>query len=243
MTIKLVAFDLDDCLFDSTGLSERAREKGIEKMVKMGLQIDIKEALKILDQIVKEYGSNFEKHYDFFLRRLEEVYPKTELIKENKHKLISGAIISYHEEKINSIKLYDDVIPCLEKLKILGIKCAIISDGIPIKQYEKILRLNLDNYMDYIIISDEIGIRKPNPMLFEYALGKFGIKGKESIYVGDRLDKDIEPASQNNIRTVYIHRGGKYDVDENKDLNTQTKIKPDYEIYDLKELFKIIESI
>jgi len=176
MTIKLVAFDLDDCLFDSTGLSNRARKKGIEAMIQRGLKIEKNDAFKILDQIVIEYGSNFEKHYDFFLRRLEEVHPKIKEIKENKFKLIASAIIAYHNEKVTSIKVYDDVLPCLKKLETLGIKRAIISDGIPVKQYEKILRLDIDTHFNYIIISDEIGIRKPNPLLFQYCLEKFNLK-------------------------------------------------------------------
>ena len=40
MTIKLVGFDLDDCLFDSTGLSKRARIKGIDAMINLGLNIE-----------------------------------------------------------------------------------------------------------------------------------------------------------------------------------------------------------
>ena len=42
--INLVGFDLDDCLFDSTGLSERARIKGIEAMIDLGLKINRQEA-------------------------------------------------------------------------------------------------------------------------------------------------------------------------------------------------------
>jgi putative hydrolase of the HAD superfamily len=241
MAIKLVAFDLDDCLFDSTGLSDRARKKGIEAMIKNGLEINKEEAFRILDQIVLEYGSNFERHYDFFLRRLEEINPKARKKKVNNYKLIASAIIAYHHQKVNFIKLYDDVLPCLKKLISLKINRAIISDGIPVKQYEKILRLNLDEYISKVIISDEIAIRKPNPMLFKYCLEKFDVQGKETIYVGDRLDKDIEPASQNGIITVYIHRGGKYDINEN--MPKKNKVNPDFEIYNLNELFNIIDSL
>jgi hypothetical protein len=39
--IKLIGFDLDDCLFDSTGLSNRARIKGIDAMINLGLKIEL----------------------------------------------------------------------------------------------------------------------------------------------------------------------------------------------------------
>jgi len=67
--IKLVGFDLDDCLFDSTGLSNRARIKGIDAMIQLGLQIDRQKAIIFIKEIVEEYGSNSSMHYDYFIRR------------------------------------------------------------------------------------------------------------------------------------------------------------------------------
>lgn len=241
--IKLVGFDLDDCLFDSTGLSERARIKGIEAMIELGLKIDREKAIKIIQEIVKEYGSNSSKHYNYFIRRYNRLEEIEEPISYSyQFKFISAAVMAYHGEKINSIKLYDDVEPCLKKLNEKSIKTAIITDGLPIKQYEKILRLGIDDLIDLTVISDEIGVRKPNPQLFDHCLKKFGIKGPECIYVGDRIDKDIIPALLNNIHSVYIHRGGKYDSYKTG-IKIPHETKPDYEISDLNELINIIDEI
>ncbi len=241
--IKLVGFDLDDCLFDSTRLSERARIKGIDAMIDLGLNINREDALKMIQEVVKEYGSNSSKHYNYFIRRynrLEDI--KDPISYSNQFKFITAAVMAYHKEKIDFIKLYDDVEPCLRKLKNLGLKSAIISDGIPLKQYEKILRLGIDKLIDLTVISDEIGIRKPNPKLFDFCLKKFGVVGPEAMYIGDRIDKDIIPALLNNIHSVYIHRGGKYDT-----FKTGVQIpegtKPDHEISDLNEIFEIINLI
>ncbi len=241
--IKLIGFDLDDCLFDSTGLSERARIKGIDAMFKMGLKMDRKRAIRILSEIVKEYGSNSSKHYNHFLKRLNQIEENIEFISYNdRYKYIAAAVMAYHEEKVNSIKLYNDVEKILIKLKEFSIKTAIITDGIPIKQYEKILRLKIDKLIDLVVISDEIGIKKPNPELFNYCLKKFEVKGQETIYVGDRIDKDIIPANLNNIYSVYLHRGGKYD-DYKAELEIQENYKPNYEISNLNDIFKIIDEI
>ena len=241
--IKLIGFDLDDCLFDSTGLSERARIKGIDAMINLGLKIDKKKAVRILKEIVKEYGSNSSKHYNYFIRRLNQMEDGIDNISYNdSYKYIAAAVMAYHTEKVNSIKLYDDVENSLEKLKELSIKTAIITDGIPIKQYEKILRLKIDILIDLVVISDEIGIKKPNPELFNYCLKKFEVKGQETIYVGDRIDKDIIPANFNNIYSVYLHRGGKYN-NYKADLKIQDNYKPDYEISNLNDIFDIIEEI
>ena len=241
--IKLVGFDLDDCLFDSTGLSDRARIKGINAMIDLGLKIDKQNAIKMINEVVKEYGSNSSNHYNYFIRR----YNRLENVKEKipyslQFKYISAAVMAYHKEKIDSIKLYDDVKPCLIKLREKGLKSAIISDGLPIKQYEKILRLGIDDLIDLTTISDEIGVRKPNPKLFEFCLKKFNIEGNETIYIGDRLEKDIIPAKLCNINSVLIHRGGKYDTHKTGNKFPEG-IKPDYEISNLNEIFDIIDEI
>lgn len=240
--IDLVAFDLDDCLFDSTGLSRRARIKGIEAMLKLGLKIDRERAIRILMEIVDEYGSNFSKHYNYFIRRLNQVYEDFDISFNMKYKFISAAVMAYHKEKIESIKLYDDVIPILKDLKEKDIKTAIITDGIPIKQWEKILRLDLDPLIGLVIISDQIGVRKPNPWLFEFCLNEVGVKGEEAIYIGDRIERDIVPANKNHIYSVYIHRGGKYDTYTKRD-NLRKYETPNFEIESLDELSNIIDTI
>ncbi len=212
-------------------------------MIKLGLDIDKKKAVRILKEIVKEYGSNSSKHYNYFIRRLNQMEDGIKNISYNDgYKYIAAAVMAYHAEKVNSIKLYDDVEESLNKLKELSIKTAIITDGIPIKQYEKILRLNIDKLIDLVVISDEIGIKKPNPELFNYCLKKFRVIGQETIYVGDRIDMDIIPANLNDIYSVYIHRGGKYD-NYKTDFTIQGDLQPNYEISNLSELFDIIEEI
>ncbi len=239
--IKLVGFDLDDCLFDSTTLSQQARIEGIDAMINFGLKIDRQKALILIDEIVKEYGSNSPKHYNYFIRRLNEL-EKFSISFIDQVRYIAAAVMAYHAQKIKLIKLYDDVISCLEKLKENSIKTAIITDGIPIKQYEKILRLDIDDLIDLVVISDEIGIRKPNPKLFSYCLNKFNVKGHETIYIGDNIYKDIVPAKLNDIHSVYIHRGGKYDTNITGE-QIPKEYEPDYEISKLDELFDIIIDI
>ncbi|MFX1590820.1 MAG: TIGR02253 family HAD-type hydrolase [Promethearchaeota archaeon] len=239
--IKLVGFDLDDCLFDSTGLSDKARIKGIDAMINLGLDIDREKAILLIKEIVEEYGSNSSRHYDYFIRRLNEI-EKLSISFIDQYKYIAAAVMAYHAQKIKYIKLYDDVLPCLKKLKNLSIKTAIITDGIPIKQYEKILRLNIEDMIDLVVISDEIGIRKPNPKLFSFFLKKFGVNGKETIYIGDNIYKDIVPANLNNIHSIYIHRGGKYDT-YNTGQKISVEFKPDYEITNLDQILSIIEEI
>ncbi|MHA1721224.1 MAG: TIGR02253 family HAD-type hydrolase [Promethearchaeota archaeon] len=238
MEIKWIGFDLDDTLFNGTLLVEKARQASIRMMIEYGLPVPEKYAIRLLNEIVIEFGTNSENHLDNLMLRLknESTFPISSEI--NVNKLVAAGVMGYHREKVKHFKLFKDVIKTLEKLRELKIKTAIITDGSPKKQYEKILRLKLENLVDEIIISDEVAVRKPNPNLFSYFLQKYNCKPNEFIYVGDRLERDIEPANKSGIISVLVHRGTKYDPKKTK---IRSNIKPKYHINSLYELFSIIK--
>ncbi len=238
--IKLILFDLDDCLFDITELSNFARAEALSEMIKYGLKVDFKTGLNMLREVVSEYGSNHSSHFNIFLTRVRSLDP-TAIKDISEEMLVAVAVIAYHRVKVRNIKPFPDVVPFMVKAREVypDLKLGILTDGIPVKQFEKILRLRIEKYFDKIIISDEIGIRKPNLRLFIYALDKMKVKPEETIMVGDRLDKDIEPAKAVNIHTVMIHRKTKYDVDSEK----PSKIKPEFDIESLSELLPILEKL
>jgi len=239
--IRWVCFDLDDTLFNGTLLVEKARRASIKMMLRYGLPVDEDVALNILLEIVSEFGSNSENHLDNLMIRLYND-PKIKLSREiNPNKYVAAGVMGYHREKVKHFKLFKDVVKTLEKLRANGIKTAIITDGSPKKQYEKILRLKLDeNLVDEIIISDEVAVRKPNSLLFSLFLDRFNLAGNEVIYVGDRLDKDILPAKTSGMLTVLIHRGTKYDPNLTKKT---LGIRPDFHANNLYELFNIIKKL
>jgi putative hydrolase of the HAD superfamily len=107
------------------------------------------------------------------------------------------------------------------------------------KQYEKILRLGLDPFFPNVFISDEIGIRKPNPKIYSYALEKLSAEAEQSLFIGDRFDYDVIPAKQAGMKTCLIHRNGKHD----KTFDAEEKKQIDYEVWDLGELWAQIKEI
>jgi len=178
---------------------------------------------------VEEYGSNFANHFDMLLRRLGC----------DSTKLVSAAIIAYHEVKVHEIQLYPDVLGFLKKIKDdTACSLGIITDGLPIKQYEKILRLSLDKYIEKVYISDEVGIRKPNPKLFAVAVERSGKKPENCLYIGDHYYNDVLPARSIGMQTCLIHRKGKHDID----VDGMKQGEIDYEVDDLGELWEYISS-
>ncbi len=240
MVIKWVCFDLDDTLFNGTLLVDKARRASIQMMIQYGLPIDEEYALKVLEEIVFEFGSNSESHLDNLLIRLQND-PATRLDpKLNFNKFVAAGVMGYHREKVKHFKLFKDVTKAIEDLRKIGIQTAIITDGSPKKQYEKILRLKLENSVDEILISDEVAARKPNTFLFRLFLNNHHLSPKEVIYIGDRIDRDIEPAQKTGIIAILVHRGTKWDPNLTKE---KIPVRPDFHINSLHEIFKIIESL
>ena len=242
MGIKCVAFDLDDCLYNGTLLIEKARRASIKLMIDYGLPVDEDYAYKILMEITKEYGSNSERHLDYLIMRLRED-PTIQLSQEfNSNKYIAAGIMGYYRQKVKQFYPFKDVQKTLQKLHKKGFKIALITDGKPKKQYDKLFRLKIQDEFDFILISDEVGIKKPNPELFKLFCKEIKLKPEEILYVGDRLEKDVAPANEVGIHTVLIHRGTKYDPNIHAEFENPV-INPDFECNDLYQLENFIKII
>lgn len=100
--------------------------------------------------------------------------------------------------------LYPDVRPALQALRDDGIWVGIA--GNQTLRAGRILR-SLDLPCDWIAVSDELGAEKPDTEFFREIARRIPAAAEATIYVGDRLDNDIEPASRAGFRTGLIRRG------------------------------------
>jgi len=83
-----------------------------------------------------------------------------------------------------------------------------------------------------VVISDEVGWRKPKPVIFETALDRLALRPAETLFVGDRADIDVLGARGVGMPTVWINR-------EASGL-PEGSPAPDFEIRDLDELRGIL---
>jgi len=64
--------------------------------------------------------------------------------------------------------------------------------------------LNLWEYFDAIVVSAEVGYRKPSPIIFQKALEQLRVEPHEAVMVGDTLEADVEGAKSLGIKTILI---------------------------------------
>ena len=136
-----------------------------------------------------------------------------------------------HRRKIHNV--FSDAEPTLIKLR-KNYKLALVTNGASDLQREKIQDSGLGKYLDEIVIAGDIGIRKPEPQIFNIVLSRIGVKNDEAIMVGNSLDSDIIGAQEAGIQTVWLNR--------DKEKN-QSDIKPDYEISSFSELEFILNDL
>ena len=81
----------------------------------------------------------------------------------------------------------------------------ILSNGFKELQSRKMRTAGIDGYFDALILSEDIGVNKPNRELYEYALAKTGSKLSESLMIGDMFDTDIVGAANIGMDQMYYN--------------------------------------
>ena len=107
---------------------------------------------------------------------------------------------------------------------------ALVSNGAPDLQREKIQGTNLARYFDAILISGEVGIGKPDTRIFRLALEAITASSHETVMIGDSLTRDILGAQQAGLKGVWLNRSGKDSI---------SPVVPDAEITSLSRIHEL----
>jgi putative hydrolase of the HAD superfamily len=230
--LKALFFDSDDTLYSSTDFASNARRMAVQAMIKAGLRIDEETLVEELDEIIAEFGSNYDRHFDRLLKRL----PPGAVPEGSELFVVVAGMIAYHQCKFREFSPYEDALEVLKTLKDRGLILGIVSAGVDVKQAEKIIRLGLLPLLDFkrIFITESVGIAKSNPKLYMRACRSIGADPTVCGYVGDNPLVDVEVPQRIGMRTFLCRRGGKYQGEE-------SPVKPDHIVHNFWDLLETIE--
>ena len=93
------------------------------------------------------------------------------------------------------------------RLRVAGWRIAVVTNGRDEAQRAKVTRSGLDAHVDATIVSEGIGIAKPDPRIFALAAETVGASLKGGWMVGDHAENDIVGGAEVGLRTVWIRRG------------------------------------
>lgn len=98
----------------------------------------------------------------------------------------------------------------MEYLIANNIKAAIITNGFTQLQQVRLERTKFDQYFSHVIISEELGIAKPNVAIFDHALDKMGNPDRKKVLmVGDTLESDILGGINAKLDTCWLNHHNK----------------------------------
>lgn len=89
--------------------------------------------------------------------------------------------------------LKEETTEVLEKLKELGYKLGVITNGESRQQHTKILNVDIEKYFDSIIVSGDLdnNVKKPKKEIFDIMANNLGLKNEECMFVGDVFSSDV----------------------------------------------------
>jgi HAD superfamily hydrolase (TIGR01549 family) len=108
----------------------------------------------------------------------------------------------------------------------------IVSNGAPDVQYRKLETLGLRRWFDCVVLSEELGIRKPDPRVFWHATRLLNREPEECLYVGDSYAADVVGGKEASVQVCWFNPGGLHPA--------QVDVESDYEIRTLGEILEIL---
>lgn len=111
----------------------------------------------------------------------------------------------YWKTFTNNITCFEGVNDFIIWNKTLGVKVGILTDYETEYQILKLNKLNIINYIDVIVTSEEVGIEKPSTQMFQTILRKLKLNEHEVIMIGDDFNKDIKGAININILSYWFN--------------------------------------
>ncbi len=201
MNIKHVFFDLDHTLWDF----EKNSDLTFQKLFKdYEIDLDIAVFLEVYKPINFKYWRLYrqEKVSKEQLRyqRLKEAFDAVHFSISDQ--LIDTLAIQYIKVMPHFNHLFEGAIDILNYLKD-KYQLHIITNGFEEVQAKKMKSSKILHYFDQVVTSESVGVKKPNPIIFEHALIVAKATKENSIMIGDSLEADIEGAINFGVKAIY----------------------------------------
>jgi HAD superfamily hydrolase (TIGR01662 family) len=131
----------------------------------------------------------------------------------------------------------NDAIACLSALQTAGFRLGLISNAAYARDVQVLIdKAEIRPYLEQIIISAEVGLRKPHKQIFHNALDAWNLQPGEAVMVGDSLSADIVGANQMGMASVWISRR----VQNATELTIPVSGQPDARIDTLWQLVNLL---
>ncbi len=242
--ISAVIFDLGDTLMYLDGDPEEIVRREAAELASFlnnsGLNVDRAAFSRVFLRQRTLFSGKAEKE------RVE--YPATETLKKAlaqfgyknvDQELITEGVAVFFSCEERLWRAYPDACATLQRLSeadyLLGLVSNASDDGLIQRLVEG---LDFRRWLGPVLSSAGVGIRKPDPKIFQMVLSQWGLPPQQAIMVGDRLEFDILGASLAGMHSVLVSKG-----EDPGETDRDCEITPDATIEQLSELPEVIARL
>lgn len=227
MKYELIIFDADETLYDFKKSEKNALES---TMHDFGLDYDEEYHLEIYKEINSTVWKELEKGL-ITQKELNELRFRRMLERLEENLNPPDVANTYIRHLSHASFLYEESLDLIKNLSNF-LRLAIISNGLKEVQDRRLRKSPISEYFEAIIISEEVGLAKPDPAIFQLLFDQIDFRDKSrALIVGDSLSSDIQGGLCFGIDTCWFHA--------NEGANGMD-IRPTYEIRHLEELYELL---
>ncbi|KEO81169.1 HAD family hydrolase [Tumebacillus flagellatus] len=192
MALQAILFDLDDTLIDRMATMPFYARKFQDDFADQLPELHVDE---IARAIVETDGGGY--------RGRDKYHDLLEALPWKERPAVETLIQHWNEVFPAVAQGMDGLFTLLNTLTGRGLRLGLITNGQSKRQNAKIDLLGIRDFFEVVLISEEVGYEKPDPLIFLLALESLGLQAEEVIYVGDHPRNDVGGAEFAGITPVW----------------------------------------
>lgn len=185
---RWIFFDLGHTLLDEDPAHRSRADRTAELLVANGVRVSVEELWRSIERASAEFQPS-----PFFAA----------LAQHGASPLLVKQLRGQYDHNLE--RLYPGV-PALLATLTSSFELGLIANQS--RGTEQRLRAHgIAGYFSVVAASAELGLQKPDPAIFQWALERAACRAEAALMVGDRIDNDVAPAKRLGMRTVRVLQG------------------------------------
>lgn len=199
--IKAILFDLDETLLNQQEASSVALREFYKERCS-GVAWTVVEDR--WNHCLKNHFIRYEKGEITFQQqrrcRIRDIFREQNISDDLADELF-GTYLKHYE---GNYRLFPEVTEVLSQVSSYAL--GVITNGDTHQQLDKLNRMGITDYFTTILVSEAVGLRKPDIRIFEMAALNLGVQPSECLFIGDNLEADYRGSLNSGMQAILLNR-------------------------------------
>lgn len=226
--VSIIAFDLDDTLWPCMPTIQRAEETLYQWLMQHYPRITERYSPTEMVELRLRFSAvNPQYAVDLTRLRYDFLHYLGVQLEYDGEQLSQDGFDVFFEAR-QQVEFYDDVLPCLARLR-KKYRLGAISNG-----NASVERVGLGHLIEHSISASELKVAKPDRLIYQHLADRFEVSPAQMVYVGDHPIYDVVGPIEAGCHAIWINRNGQ---EWPRDLS-----EPDHQVADLHELETLLSD-